>query len=69
MGSHIFVILVTKKFFAISKCTRMFVLYVKSKVVYTQFNKSLNSKSFKRVMHSEKVTKLDHKNYICPKVT
>ena len=33
----------------------MFVLYVKSKVVYTQFNKSLNSKSFNSEMHSQKV--------------
>ena len=53
--------------FAISKCTRMFVLYVKSKVVYTQFNKSLNSKSFKRVMHSEKVTKLGFQKLHLPK--
>ena len=53
--------------FAISKCTRMFVLYVKSKVVYTQFNKSLNSKSFKREMHSEKVTKLGSQKLNLPK--
>ena len=53
--------------FAISKCTRMFVLYVKSKVVYTQFNKSLNSKSFKRVMHSQKVTKLGSQKLHLPK--
>ena len=45
----------------------MFVLYVKSKVVYTQFNKSLNSKSFKREMHSEKVTKLGSQKLHLPK--
>ena len=40
---------------------------VKSKMVYTQFNKSLNSKSFNREMHSQKVTKLGSQKLHLPK--
>ena len=36
-------------------------------MVYTQFNKSLNSKSFNREMHSQKVTKLVSQKLHLPK--